>query len=527
MNAIAPFTVLRSADDEYAACAEQSVIGSLLLDNQRWDTIADLIGVDDLYRREHRLIFSAISALCQENSPADIVTVSERLKRTDDLDAAGGLAYLGSLANDTPSAANVLAYAKIVRVEACQRRLKAAAAQITSGNLSPDAIENLERAISDLQEPDARCLAQVDLGGLDVPTRYAIQNLLPIGNVALLSGHGGVGKSGLALTLAAHIAAGASWSGFEVMRGKVLFVSLEDNGDLIRFRLRRICEATGLSYDDVLENMSVLDGADADSVIATELSKDGTRRLVFTKSFEEIDKAAVGATLVVIDGVSDAFDSNENDRRMVRAFVRRFYRLARHHDCAVMLLAHIDKHSARYGGRGNAYSGSTAWHNSVRSRLALTDDKGGIQLVQEKLNLGRMLEGIYLRWSDEGVLIPQDENPFTANQDAKDDAAVLDAIRAAIADGQTVRPVRTGAYSAFVLLKNFPELPKVLRENKERFWYAVTRLERAGHLKQQKFRTEDRKKRKKFVCGAPLPPYPPTGAPARPVGGPADAPVPS
>ena len=70
--------------------AEQSVLGGLLLDNQRWDSIADRISVDDFYRREHRLIFSAVSALCHENSPADVVTVSERLEQTGDLDASGG-----------------------------------------------------------------------------------------------------------------------------------------------------------------------------------------------------------------------------------------------------------------------------------------------------------------------------------------------------------------------------------------------------------------------------------------------------
>ena len=61
--------------------AEQSVLGGLLLDNQSWDRIADILTADDFYRREHRLIFNAVSSLCQENSPADVVTVSEWLER--------------------------------------------------------------------------------------------------------------------------------------------------------------------------------------------------------------------------------------------------------------------------------------------------------------------------------------------------------------------------------------------------------------------------------------------------------------
>jgi replicative DNA helicase len=142
--------------------AEQSVLGGLLIDNQRWDVIADRIGIDDFYRREHRLIFSAISALCQENSPADVVTVSERLEQTGDLDAAGGLAYLGSLANNTPSAANVPAYADIVRERSILRQLLHAAADISDTAYSPgdrsagEVLDYAEKRVFDINESGAR-----------------------------------------------------------------------------------------------------------------------------------------------------------------------------------------------------------------------------------------------------------------------------------------------------------------------------------------------------------------------------------
>ena len=142
--------------------AEQSVLGGLLLDNQRWDAIADRISVEDFYRREHRLIFSAISALCQENSPADVITVSERLEQTGDLDSAGGLAYLGSLANNTPSAANVPAYADIVRERSILRQLLQATNEIGDVAYNPDgrsAIEVLdfaEKKVFDISENRAR-----------------------------------------------------------------------------------------------------------------------------------------------------------------------------------------------------------------------------------------------------------------------------------------------------------------------------------------------------------------------------------
>ena len=87
--------------------AEQSVLGGLMLDGQAWDRIADKITQDDFYRKEHRLIYTAIGALVEAGSPADVVTVSEWLEKSNELQNTGGLAYLASLANNTPSAANI------------------------------------------------------------------------------------------------------------------------------------------------------------------------------------------------------------------------------------------------------------------------------------------------------------------------------------------------------------------------------------------------------------------------------------
>ena len=142
--------------------AEQSVLGGLLLDNQRWEAIADRITADDFYRREHRLIFNAIAALSEESSPADVITVSEHLEQTGELEAAGGLAYLGSLANNTPSAANVPAYADIVRERSVLRQLLGAARDISDTAYNPDGrsagevLDIAEKRIFDISEQRAR-----------------------------------------------------------------------------------------------------------------------------------------------------------------------------------------------------------------------------------------------------------------------------------------------------------------------------------------------------------------------------------
>lgn len=103
--------------------AEQSVLGGLMLDEHGWERIADKISEEDFYRHDHRLIFSAIRTLLDNSDPADAVTVAENLEQAGTIDKAGGLAYIANLANNTPSAANITAYAQIVRERSVLRQL--------------------------------------------------------------------------------------------------------------------------------------------------------------------------------------------------------------------------------------------------------------------------------------------------------------------------------------------------------------------------------------------------------------------
>jgi replicative DNA helicase len=103
--------------------AEQAVLGGLLLSNVAWDRIGDLISESDFYRADHRVLWRVITKFVEDNKPADVVTVSEALKLTGDLQDVGGLAYLHQLASSTPSAANIRRYAEIVRERAIMRML--------------------------------------------------------------------------------------------------------------------------------------------------------------------------------------------------------------------------------------------------------------------------------------------------------------------------------------------------------------------------------------------------------------------
>ncbi|BCZ96511.1 replicative DNA helicase [Legionella pneumophila serogroup 1] len=117
--------------------AEQSIIGGLMLDNQVWDKVSNKLCETDFYRTEHRILFRAISALAKKDQPFDVVTLLDALKTRNELDDAGGEAYLFELANNTPSVANVTAYADIVREKSVQRQLIAVATEIADSAYNP------------------------------------------------------------------------------------------------------------------------------------------------------------------------------------------------------------------------------------------------------------------------------------------------------------------------------------------------------------------------------------------------------
>ena len=118
--------------------AEQSVVGGLLLSERAWDDIAGSINEDDFYREDHRLLFRGLADLADTGKPRDLVTLTEWLRQRDLLEKAGGATYLGNLAADIPSAANIKAYAEIVRERSIMRQLIRAGDQITTSGFNPE-----------------------------------------------------------------------------------------------------------------------------------------------------------------------------------------------------------------------------------------------------------------------------------------------------------------------------------------------------------------------------------------------------
>jgi replicative DNA helicase len=215
--------------------AEQAVLGGLLLDNSAYDRVSILLADADFYRRDHRLIYRGIAELVERSEPADAVTLADHLAQTGVLEDAGGLAYLGSLARDTPTAANIGAYADIVRERAVLRRLIeiggeiTASAHDTQGRTVAQLIEGAEQRVFELAEQGQRRAGVVALKSIlpatidridtlyhaegeltGVPTGFEkfdkMTSGLQAGDLIIVAGRPSMGKTSLAVNMAEYAA---------------------------------------------------------------------------------------------------------------------------------------------------------------------------------------------------------------------------------------------------------------------------------------------------------------------------------
>ena len=141
--------------------AEQSILGSILLDNQALNNVLEVLSAKDFYNEAHRRIFAATIELSDRNEPCDLITLTNILKNNKQLDAVGGMAYLASLVDNVPSAANAAYYAKIVKEKAILRMLIGTATEILKNSYDTSAeidqvLDKAEHAIFEISENKIR-----------------------------------------------------------------------------------------------------------------------------------------------------------------------------------------------------------------------------------------------------------------------------------------------------------------------------------------------------------------------------------
>lgn len=238
--------------------AEQSILGGLMLDNQAWEKISSRVFETDFYRTEHRILFRAVNELAKRNQPFDVVTLLDNLKSNHALDDAGGEAYLFELANNTPSIANVAAYADIVREKSVQRQLIVIAGEIADsaynpgGRAVPELLDFAETKVFAIAEqtgmdggPESiksilvRTMEKIDtlyhkgdtLTGLSTGLKDLDEKTsgLQPSDLVIIAGRPSMGKTTLAMNMAEHAAIEA--------KKPVLVFSMEMPGDSLAMRM--------------------------------------------------------------------------------------------------------------------------------------------------------------------------------------------------------------------------------------------------------------------------------------------------
>lgn len=306
---------------------------------------------------------------------------------------------------------------------------------------------------------------------LDPPEReWFIKGLIPEGTVTLVSGDGGVGKSLLLLQIGIASALGVDTLGLNPKPGGVIYVGAEDDEDEFQRRVCDVARSLGGRLQD-LEDLEIIPLADRDALLAVP-AKDGS--MAPTALWQRIRERVLsfGPGLVVFDTTADLFGGDEIKRAQVRQFIAMLRKLAIETGAAVVLLSHPSVSGMQ---TGSGTSGSTAWSNSVRSRLYLTRPEGkevdpnARVLRTMKSNYGAIGDEIKLRWQagafvlDEGL--PAAEMAFVSK--AQDEAFVR-LLRAYNRTGQVVATTKGVNYA-----------PKVLAEQADAAPYKQPHLERA------------------------------------------------
>jgi RecA-family ATPase len=361
--------------------AEQSVLGGLMLDAAAWAKVSGILSVDSFYRRDHRLVYGAMADLQTRGSAIDFLTVADHLEQRGELADVGGLSYLGTIQRDTPSTANILTYAVIVRDRAALRALKTIGDEIagsaTNNGTAAEIVVKVQNQLRQLKlDVGAESMREpIDwprLTGEPPPRSWWIPDWLAP-NPMLFSGAGGKGKTTVAQAVATALVTNRSYLETPNVRDlRALIWNCEDDHNEIWRKQGAINSHFGLKMADLEDRLYIVPRLGLENTMF-QLSM-GTP--VFTPTFYQLREQVndLGIDLLILDNISQIY-GGLNDQHQVTQFVNAFAGLVRNRPFASILLGHIAR------SEGSEFSGSAAWENAVRMRWYL-----GNQLPDQKVD---------------------------------------------------------------------------------------------------------------------------------------------
>jgi AAA domain/DnaB-like helicase N terminal domain len=327
--------------------AEQSVLGSLLLDGSSFGQVADVLVAADFYRFEHRLIFGAIEAIVRRGEPVDPLTVFEQLQ--SESQDCGGLPYLNQLSMSVPSAANVRRYAEVVAERATMRSIIAFTDSVASQafSLRSGAAGLLDEAKAELtrietarhvQSRRIPLLTPAQLQESAQAVRWLVKHVMPAESIGMLYGASGTFKSFIALDAALHVAHGLPWLGRKTAQGPVIYIAAE-GGSGLWSRVLAWHRTRGLRWAEA--PFFVVP-------VGIDLKADAWRVV------EAAQALGISPSLVVVDTLSQTYAGEENSANEMAAYLREIgLRFRSLWSCAVALVHHTG-HNATERPRGSS-----------------------------------------------------------------------------------------------------------------------------------------------------------------------------
>ncbi len=324
---------------------------------------------------------------------------------------------------------------------------------------------------------EAHWFSASDFAGKLVPPRvWHVRDLIPTGQPTMFSGDGGTGKSLIAMQLAIATVTGTQWLGLDAREGNALYLSAEDDRNELHRRIAAIGDMRSM------HRLTLRSLAGQDALLAAP--RDRTGVLARTPLFEDLDARMMAEkpVLLVLDTLADFFGGNENDRAQARQFIGMLRGLSIRHQCAVLLLSHP---SVAGIASGVGTSGSTAWNNSVRSRLYLSRivNNEGFEpnpdvrrLTVKKSNYGRIGKEILLHWHN-GVFVG-DDIPTLIENIAKAETVFLKLLSEFATQGRHVNAAGGQSYAPNV----FADHPASAGITKRAFKAAMEKLLATGRI---------------------------------------------